>query len=232
MRRIEFGDFKPQRGIAMDATPSRYRAVTGATSLIVGPALMSVGDLFHPAETWGAAAQVAIVADSVFRWYVSHLLLFAGMLLLIPGILALTKVAMDHRPAAGYAARLLMLASVGAFSAVFVFEMLLGCFISVGHDQSAAVVLLEVFQSAEIFVALLPVLLAFFIGTALAVRSLAFPAGPFRWPALGFGLGAILVLGEIILAKVLLSQIGNIICLVAGITFARVLLRGREVAPM
>jgi hypothetical protein len=64
------------------------------------------------------------------------------------------------------------------------------------------------------------------------VRSLAFPASPFRWPALGFGLGTLLILGEIILAKVLLSQIGNIICLVAGITFARVLLSGREVAAM
>jgi hypothetical protein len=46
-------------------------------------------------------------------------------------------------------------------------------------------------------------------------------------PALGFALGAILIMGEIILAKVLLSQIGNIMILVAGTGFARSLLRSR-----
>jgi hypothetical protein len=111
----------------MDAAPPGYRTVIGATSLIVGPALMSVGDLFHPAETHAAPGQVAILAQSASRWYAAHLLLFVGMLLLVPGILAL---------------------------------------------------------------------------------------------------------GEIILAKVLLSQIGNILIFVAGIAFARLLLRGREGAPV
>ncbi len=106
--------------------------------------------------------------------------------------------------------------------------MLLGRFISKGADQSAAVVLLESFQSTELFMALLPGLLTFFIGTALSVMSLASAAGPFHWPALGLAVGASLILGEIILAEVLLSQIRNILSFVAGIVFARLLLRGRE----
>jgi hypothetical protein len=48
---------------------------------------------------------------------------------------------------------------------------------------------------------------------------------------LTFALGAILILGEIILAEVVLSQIGNILILVAGIGFASLLLRGRGEAP-
>ena len=62
----------------MDAAPlrNRYRTVIGAASLVVAPAFMSVGDLMHPHETWDAAAQVAIVAESTSRWYVAHLLLF------------------------------------------------------------------------------------------------------------------------------------------------------------
>jgi hypothetical protein len=211
----------------MDTTPSQYRTIIGATSLIVGPALMSVGDLFHPAESWSAAAQVTILAESASRWYVAHLLLFVGMLLFIPGILALTRVVCNRRPAAGYVARLLMLASVGALSAVFVFEMVLGNFISAGVGRAAAVALLETFQSAAVFGALMPGLLAFFVGTAFAVVPLASTAGPFRLPALGFALGAILIMGEIVLAKVLLSQIGNIMILVAGTGFARSLLRSR-----
>jgi hypothetical protein len=73
---------------------------------------------------------------------------------------------------------------------------------------------------------LVPALLAFFAGTGVAVMSLASAADPFRWPALGFAFGASLILGEIILGEVLLSQIGNILILVAGIAFARMLLRG------
>ncbi|HJQ66541.1 MAG TPA: hypothetical protein VJ816_09205, partial [Gemmatimonadales bacterium] len=91
---------------------------------------------------------------------------------------------------------------------------------------TAAVALLQLFWSPQIFMALLPGLLAFFVGTALFVTTLAARPGPYRWPALGFGLGAALILGEIVLAEVLLSQIGNVVILMAGIGFARRLLRG------
>ena len=202
-----------------------YRTVIGAASLVVGPALMSIGDLMHPPETMDVPAQVAIVAASGSRWYAAHLLLFIGMLLFVPGILALSKLTEERKPAVGYAARLLILASVGALSAVFVFEMSLGRLALVA-DRTAAVALLQIFWSPQIFLALVPGLLAFFVGTALFVTPLASRAGPYRWSALGFALGAALILGEIILAEVLLSQIGNIVILIAGIAFARRLLRG------
>ena len=217
----------------MDATPPprRSRTVIGAASLIVAPAFMSVGDLMHPHESWDAAAQVAMVAESASRWYVAHLLLFVGMLVFVPGILALSEVVANRRPAAGYAARVLLLASVGALSAVFVCEMLLGHFVAQGAEHTAAVALFQTFQSGAVLGALMPGLLAFFIGTALFVTPLASTAGPFRWPALCFALGAILIMGEIILAEVLLSQIGNILILIAGIAFAWLLLQGQEVLP-
>jgi hypothetical protein len=123
-----------------------------------------------------------------------------------------------------------MVASVGALSAVFVFEMVLGRFISEGADQRSAVALLKTFQALTIFGVLGPGLLAFFIGTGLAVSALATPAGPLRVPALGFGLGALFILGEIVLAIVLLSQIGNILIFVGGIALARVLLRDPDAA--
>ena len=145
-----------------------------------------------------------------------------------PRIAALTSVVASRRPRAGYAARILMFASVGALSGVFVSEMLLGRFIAAGANQEAAITLFNVFQSPAVFAALVPGLLAFFVGTALAVFALASSAGPFRWPALALGLGATLIMGEIILAQVRLSQIGNIIILIAGIGFARLLLRTPE----
>ena len=65
--------------------------------------------------------------------------------------------------------------------------------------------------------------------TFFAWFGLCSTTGAFRWPALCFALGAVLIMGEIILAEVVLSQIGNILILVAGIAFAWLLLRDREV---
>ena len=210
----------------MDATPQRFHTVIGAASLIVGPALMSVGDLLHPPESWDPVAQVAIVAAATSRWFAAHLLLLIGMLLFIPGILSLTAVVAERRPAIGYAARVLMLAGVGALTAVFGFEMLFGRIVATGADQTTAVTLLETFMGPAVFGALAPGLLAFFGGTGLAAVTLASRSGSLRGPALVFGLGAALILAEIISAQVLASQIGNVLCLVGGVWFARALLRG------
>lgn len=209
-------------------TPTRWRTSIAAASLIVGPALMSLGDLWHPAESHDPVAQVAIVAESATRWHSAHLLLFLGLLLLVPGLLALTRLATQRRPVMGHLARILLLASVGAMSAVFVFEMLLGRFVAGGGELTVAVSLIETFQSPKVFLALVPGLLAFFVGTALFVAPLASVSDPFRWPALGFALGATLILGEILLAEVLLSQIGNVVILLSCSAFARLLLRSRE----
>ena len=203
----------------MNSSRPRVRMIE-AGSLIVGPALMSVGDLMHPSESWDSATQVAIVAAAARRWYLAHLLLLVGILLFVPGILVLTRTLARHRPGLGYASRLLLLVSVGALSAVFAFEMVLGSFVQA--DRRAAVVLLETFNS-RVLVALLPGLLAFFVGTGLFVAPSARTAGPLRWPALCLGLGALLILGEIVAAQVIFSQIGNVLICIAGIGFARVL---------
>lgn len=89
--------------------------------------------------------------------------------------------------------------------------------------------LLDAFQSGPVFLPLITGLLAFFVGVGLVARELASSA-PFRLPALILALGAILIMGEIMLAVVLLSQIGNLLILVAGVGFARSLLRRSNAA--
>ena len=44
----------------MDTAPVRYRTTIGAASLIVGPLLMSVGDLFHPQESYQSTRHAKI----------------------------------------------------------------------------------------------------------------------------------------------------------------------------
>ena len=208
----------------MNADPSsspRFRTKIEAASLVIAPLLMSIGDLMHPHESWDTRAQVAMIVAAPTRWYTAHLLLLVGMLLLVPGILLLSRTVAQRRSSLGYACRVLLLVSVGALSALFALEMLLGVFIGAA-DQGAAVALLDMFNS-RVLVVLLPGLIAFFVGTGLFVRVLASSPGPLRGPALCFGLGALFILGEIISAQVLLSQIGNVLMFVAGVGFARVL---------
>src|SRR4029079_10324009 len=150
-----------------------------------------------PSESMDASGHGAIVAAAPLRWYSAHLLLLIGMLLIVPGVLTLTRLASERRPVAGYIARLLTLPSLAAFSAVMVFEMVLGRFLSKGAEVRSAITLFEAFQSSEVFLVLVPGLLAFFVGTAFFVVSLASRGDPFRWPALTFALAAARVLTRV-----------------------------------
>jgi hypothetical protein len=204
----------------MSSSTRGYRTALEAASLVLGPLLMSGGDLIHPREQMDAADQAAIIIEHASRWYAAHLLLFIGLLVFIPGILAVTSLTAARRPIAGYIARVLILAGVGVFTAVFVTEMLMGRYVSDGADLAAAIALLETFQSGWMLGAVGVGLVMFFGGVAVFVVPLVTGGGRFRWPALTFALGAFLILMEIITSEVRLSQLGNVLILIASIAFA------------
>jgi hypothetical protein len=200
------------------------RTAVAAVSIVVGPLVMSVGDLMHPRESMDPATQAAVIfehASHASRWYVSHLLLFFGFLIIIPGILAISRLTAERAPKAGYAARILSLIGIAAFSAIVVGEMLIGRYVSDGADAAAATRLLATFQSGPILGAVMLGGIGLFLGVATMAVPLIRAGGPRRWPALLYVAGAILIAGEITTAQVLLSQIGNLTFLASGILFAR-----------
>jgi len=209
------------------STTRNSRIALAAVSLVLGPLLMSVGDLMHPAETMDPAAQASILMTQASRWYAAHLLLLIGLLVFIPGTLALARLVEEYRPTAGYAARILLLIGMGAFYAVVAGEMLIGRYVSDGADLPAATALLKAFQSGGVLGVLAPALAAFFGGIAVSVIALIRIGGALRWPAVALGLGALLILGEIITSEVRLSQIGNVVMLVASAAFAWQVIRPR-----
>lgn len=211
----------------MDSGNTRVAAI----SAVVGPLLMSVGDLIHPRESMDPAVQAAVIfehASHASRWYVAHLLLFFGILAVIPGVLAISGLTAERTPRAGYASRILTLIGVASFAAIFVGEMLIGRYISDGADAAAATELLETFQSGPILGAVMVGGIGFFLGVAVLAVPLIRGGGPLRWPALAFVVGALLIGGEIITAQVLLSQIGNLSFLGGGILFARQIVRNEQ----
>jgi hypothetical protein len=156
-----------------------YRTLIAAASLIVGPLLMSIGDLFHPEERMDTAEQIAILVDHASRWYAAHLLLFIGMMVSIPGLLALASLTAERKPAAGYAARILVLIGAAALASIFLGEMLIGRFVTDGADTAAATDLLDTMFSGPIVAAVIPAALAFFVGTAAFAIPLMVPAASY-----------------------------------------------------
>ena len=216
----------------MGASPDTrdYRTLIAAASLIVGPLLMTIGDFFHPEERMDTAEQIAILVDHAPRWYAAHLLLFIGILLAIPGLLALAGLAEQRRPAAGHAARILVLIGAAAFAAIFVGEMLIGRFVTDGGDAAAATALLDSMLSGPMVAAVMPAALAFFVGTAVFAIPLVKAGGNLRLIAALYSIGALLILAEILSAQVVLSQIGNFLIFCGGAAAARLILRG-EAGP-
>ena len=211
--------------IAMVRTLS---ARVGVVSLVVGPLLIAGGDLMHPKEDADAADQAAIVLDHASRWYAAHLLIFAGLLLFVPGILVLADLASARRPRLGYLARILSLAGLAGFATIVGFEMLLGRLAQDGADRDTLTAVLDTFQSGPMFGVLAPFALTFFVGTGVVVYVLASQPGPYRWLSLAVGAGAALVLVEILSSIVVFSQVGNVVLLVAGAGFAWNIVRQSE----
>jgi hypothetical protein len=212
--------------MATSSTPRDYRTLIAAASLIAGPLLMAIGDLLHPQERMAAAEQIAILVNDASRWYTAHLLLFVGIILFIPGLLALAGLTAARRPAAGYAARILILVGTAALASIFVGEMLVGRFVLDGADPAAATDLLESMFSGPILAAVGPAMLAFFVGTAAFAIPLMRYGGGVGWAAAIILLGVLLILAEILTAQVILSQIGNILAFCGSATAAWLILRG------
>jgi hypothetical protein len=188
---------------------------------------MAIGDLMHPQERMAPSEQIAILVDHASRWYTAHLLLFVGMMLFIPGLLALAALTEARKPAVGYAARILVMVGTAAVASIFVAEMLVGRFVLDGADPAVATDLLESMFSGPILAAVGPAMLAFFVGTAAFAIPLMRTGSRVGWAAAIILLGVLLILAEILSAQVILSQIGNILAFCGSAAAAWLILRGR-----
>jgi hypothetical protein len=215
-----------ESAMASSSAPRDYQTLIAATSLIAGPLLMAIGDLLHPQERMAASEQIAILVDHAPRWYTAHLLLFVGIILFIPGLLALSALTGELKPAAGYAARILVLVGTAALASIFMGEMLVGRFVLDGADPATATDLLESMFSGPIVAAAGPALLAFFAGTAVFAIPLIRAGGRAAWAASSILVGVLLVLAEILTAQVILSQLGNVLAFCGGAMAARLILDG------
>jgi hypothetical protein len=198
----------------------RRRTTLTTASLVAGPLLMSIGDLIHPSESNDPADQATVLVDGATRWYGAHLLLLVGAAVFVPGVLALSELAAERKPANGDTVRVLLLVGLSAFWAIFASEMLVGRYAADGASASATADLLRTLQSGPVLGVLGVLGSAFFVGVGAFAIPFIREGGPWRAPSLLFALGALLVLVEIISAQVVFSQVGNVVMAVASSTVA------------
>jgi hypothetical protein len=197
--------------MATASAPRTYRTFIAAASLVIGPLLMAVGDLQHPQESMVPSEQIAIVAEHPSHWFTAHLLLFVGIVLFIPGFLAATALTAARNRVAGYMARILMMVGTAAFAAILVDEMLIGRLLLNGASQAQATDVVTTMFSGPMMAAVGPALLAFFVGTAAFAIPLMRGGGTLGFAAALILVGVLFVFAEIVSAKVIFSQIGNVL---------------------
>ena len=205
----------------------RAERVTTSVSLVLGPLLMSIGDLLHPEERMLPAEQIAIVVDHASRWYTAHLLLYVGMLLFIPGFLGLSALTARLKPVQGYVARILMMIGTAGFASVVTGEMLASRLVLDGVGNAAPISLWTNLFMGPVVAAVGPALLAFFVGTFMFAIPLLRGSEQLRRPVALIVIGALFVLAEILTARVLFSQIGNVVVLVGSAEAAWLIARDR-----
>jgi len=210
----------------------KAQRVTTCVSLVVGPLLMSIGDLLHPEERMLPVEQIAIVVDHASRWYTAHLLLFFGILLFIPGFLGLTALTAMLKPVVGYAARILIMIGTAGFASIVTGEMLASRLVLDGVGTAAPISLWTNLFMGPVGAAVGPAVLAFFVGTIMSAIPLLRGSERLRWPVALIVIGVLLVLVEVLTARVVFSQIGNIVVLCGSAAAAWLIARsgtdGRE----
>ena len=195
------------------AATRKVERVTTSVSLVVGPLLMSIGDLLHPEERMSRVEQIAIVAEHASRWYAAHLLLFFGMLLFIPGFLGMTALTAILKPVLGYTARILIMIGTAGFASIVTGEMLASRLVLDGVGNAAPISLWTNLFMGPVVAAVGPAVLAFFVGTIMFAIPLLRGSERLRRPVALIVIGVLFVLAEILTARVVLSQIGNIVVL-------------------
>jgi hypothetical protein len=208
------------------AAARRAERLTTSVSLVVGPLVMSIGDLLHPEERMLPVEQIAIVVDHASRWYMAHLLLFFGMLLFIPGFLGLTALTAMLKPVLGYVARILMMIGTAGFASIITGEMLASRLVLDGVGNAAPVSLWTNLFMGPVAAAVGPALLAFFVGTMMSAIPLLRGSERLRRPVALIVIGALFVLAEILTARVRFSRIGNIVVLCGSAEMAWHIARG------
>ena len=131
-------------------------------------------------------------------------------------------------PALGYAARILIMIGAAGFASIVTGEMLASRLVIEGVGNAAPISLWTNLFMGPVAAAVGPAILAFFVGMFMFAIPLLRGSERLRRPVALILIGVLFVLAEILTARVVFSQIGNVVVLCGSAEAAWVIARTRS----
>ena len=171
---------------------ARVRPALAPACTVLAPLFLLAGEILHPNRSSDPARQIAIVGGHQGAWYVSHLLLFTGVVLTVPVILRLAHLLSDPAPRLAYLGG--CLAGLGAicFAGLLTIGFVVWQMAAPGADHEQMAALFRRLFHAPGFIVPFEVLpLGFAIGMTILAVGLRRAAIVTRWAAICVSAGAI-----------------------------------------
>jgi Domain of unknown function (DUF4386) len=179
--------------IAQDGAPwARLRSALAPGCMVLAPLFLLAGEVLHPDRSTDPTRQVAIVSNHPGAWYLSHLLLFIGVLLTVPVVLRLMHVLSERSPRLAFLGG--GLAGVGAicFAGLLTIGFVVWQMAAPGADQHQMAALFRRLFHAPGFIIPFEVLpLGFAVGMTMLSVGLRRARIAARWSAICIAAGAI-----------------------------------------
>lgn len=178
----------------MTGTTTNMRRRLGGVALVAGPALLVAGAVIHPREVTDAGEQLEIVAGSLNRWYLAHLLYVVAMALLIPAVLTLGRRLRERAPRLELWGTGLAVVGLCASAGLIVIEGFGGWQLAQLSDRQAATQAFDhITHSAGILVPFAIMGLALSAGLVVLTVGLLRTATAPAWMGWTLGAGAVLL---------------------------------------
>jgi hypothetical protein len=100
------------------ADRSQFVSTACGLALFGAPLSLFAGTLIHPGLSASAHRQLDLIAAAPTRWYLTHLSGFVAVILFVPAVLGLVRLARDAHPRAAYAGGALALLGLIGFAGI------------------------------------------------------------------------------------------------------------------
>ncbi len=171
-----------------------FRKTIAGMCMMLAPLFLLVGFVVHPEAKSDEAAMIGVIANDLDAWYISHLLLFGAIVLLVPAVLGLMHMLRERGTAYGHVGGGLAALGLLCFAGVVAIEMVVWQMGAGGADQAQMTALLtRVTETTGTMIVFMILPFAFAVGMAVLCMGLYMARATEWWMAALLAIGGIAV---------------------------------------
>ena len=205
--------------------PHHFRKTIAGMCMIAAPLVLLVGMVIHPERKTDEAEQLAIVSAYLDEWFVSHLLVLAGLVLAVPAVLGLMHMLREREVAWGHIGGGLAMLGLMALTALVAIDGLVLWQMAATGETAVMTALFESFtDTAGIAIPVYLLSFAFALGVVLLAIGLFTARAVQAWMAAFLAIGVVCAAIGGAAASGLLSIVGAAFLLVGLGSIGRIVL--------